>query len=368
MVMAPTFLVLLFLAQSIWATQPQIEPFLSSDGTNKFGFKSSQGGSILLPPKYDKVYGNGSFLVGIGNKWGLVDSSGKEVAPVQYDDIGSASNNLRIVKIGELFGAIDLSGKEVIPVSFERLDLFEWTASVASKGGKSGLVANSGVTVLPFKYDNLAHFQDSLFLTWDDKPGSVSLINPTGRILACCYDMINRTSFRNIHTARKGRQEINLDQHGKELDFLLTRRRSGYGTVVTRKGRFGVLLTDGTFADNISYDYIRSGNNNYSIASTGCQTDSLKEACTGGKWWLLDSEGKKLGKAYDFMGDINHDLVRVRKAAKWGYIDKDGKEAIPLKFQHAEDFTGNVAQVTFKGRSLTIDPRGMPFDPMVIGP
>ena len=57
---------------------------------------------------------------------GFVDSSGKDVVPAQYDEVGRFGfyhDGWALVRKGNFYGFIDLSGKEVVPVTHNKRDL-----------------------------------------------------------------------------------------------------------------------------------------------------------------------------------------------------------------------------------------------------
>jgi hypothetical protein len=43
---------------------------------------------------------------------------------------------------------------------------------------------------------------------------------------------------------------------------------------------------------------------------------------------------------------------------KWGFIDKTGKEVIPLKYDAMEEFSDGMAKVELDGKTLYIDRQG----------
>ncbi len=49
---------------------------------------------------------------------------------------------------------------------------------------------------------------------------------------------------------------------------------------------------------------------------------------------------------YDYVGDFNDGLSRVKKGDKYGFINKDGLEIIPCKYTYAEDFYDGIAAVS----------------------
>lgn len=62
---------------------------------------------------------------------------------------------------------------------------------------------------------------------------------------------------------------------------------------------------------------------------------------------------------YDWMGELDSDLILVRKDSLCGYIDKRGNVKIPFVYEDAFDFDENgVALVTLDGESFEIDMNG----------
>ncbi|MNG27741.1 hypothetical protein D3C84_1129060 [compost metagenome] len=72
-------------------------------------------GYIILAPLYEKISGFYDGLANIksNNKWGVIDSLGNEIIPVEYDEIDSFSyDNLKAIKNRKEF-YFDKLGKEI---------------------------------------------------------------------------------------------------------------------------------------------------------------------------------------------------------------------------------------------------------------
>ena len=71
--------------------------------------------------KYDRIGSSSEGLayVRLNGKYGFIDSSGKEVIPLQYDNIGKFSEGLAPVMLNDKWGFIDKTGKEVIPFRYD---------------------------------------------------------------------------------------------------------------------------------------------------------------------------------------------------------------------------------------------------------
>jgi serine/threonine protein kinase len=63
-------------------------------------------------------------------------------------------------------------------------------------------------------------------------------------------------------------------------------------------------------------------------------------------------------KKYSFEGSFYEGLARVELNGKWGFIDKTGKEVIPLKYDWAGAFSEGLAAVELNGKTYYIDKTG----------
>ena len=79
-------------------------------------------------------------------------------------------------------------------------------------------------------------------------------------------------------------------------------------------------------------------------------------AVLNGKYILIDKNGKFLSKEYDYADEgFSCSCIRVRLDNKWGFIDENGKEIIPLKYDDAEMFHNCRASVTLDGKKFDIN-------------
>jgi hypothetical protein len=67
---------------------------------------------------------------------------------------------------------------------------------------------------------------------------------------------------------------------------------------------------------------------------------------------------------YDYAGDFSEGLAQVKLGLKWGFIDKTGKEVIPLKYDSAKWFSEGLAKVELGGKRGFIDKTGKEVIPL----
>jgi hypothetical protein len=78
----------------------ELKPKKCSDG--KWGYRDKKTGTMAVPCKYDKAYDffvSGLAAVKLDNKWGVIDKTGKEIIPLEYDKVNILSNDEVSVKL-----------------------------------------------------------------------------------------------------------------------------------------------------------------------------------------------------------------------------------------------------------------------------
>lgn len=102
----------------------------------------------IIPSKeYDSVHRmtlEGLSRVEYNWKYGFIDTSGKEVIPLKYDNADDFSEGLARVKLNGKWGYIDTSGKEVIPLKYDNSDNFSDGLARVKLNGKCGSIDKTG--------------------------------------------------------------------------------------------------------------------------------------------------------------------------------------------------------------------------------
>jgi hypothetical protein len=101
-----------------------------------------------------------------GGKYGYINKAGKEVIPIQFDEIDfvdSKGGNLARVKNNNKHGFFSIDGSVDIPCIYEEISLFIREGLVAAKlNGKWGYVNEQNETVIPFMYEEVTDFKKGL--------------------------------------------------------------------------------------------------------------------------------------------------------------------------------------------------------------
>lgn len=199
-------------------------------------------GEIAIPAKYDDgtIFTDGLAFVNLGaraksiysglegGKWGVIDKTGKEVIPVQYDRIEETKNGLVIITNGkypnEKKGLFDKNGKNILPAEYYDIKilngriaankvfvgpyaLFDYSGKQVcdytwnlfdifpeitdgflrvqelknNRLGKVGAIDINGVLKIPFMYDAMNEFSEGLSTVSLNK--KYGCIDKTGKVV-----------------------------------------------------------------------------------------------------------------------------------------------------------------------------------------
>jgi hypothetical protein len=81
-----------------------------------------------------------------------------------------------------------------------------------------------------------------------------------------------------------------------------------------------------------------------------------------GKYGFIDKDGKEvIPLKYEYARNFSEGLATVELNGKWGYIDKTGTEVIPVKYENAFNFNKGTGIVGLNGKYGFIDKAGKGF-------
>ncbi len=246
------------------------------------------------------------------------------------------------------FGFMDTLGNIVLEHQFEGARQFNHGLAPVKKNGLWGYINRKGEVVIPFRFKDAEPFSDDPILAPAEDNTEMSgkgwgFINQKG-------EWIVKPSFYNATVFRNGVAEVattkfKFKQVSKRYDkYYLTK----------------------------DYKFIYSNGLYSYLAGPGRYAEGLLAACKDGKWGFKDiTDTWVIPPKYTIVGNFSEGLARVQitkpnpykdceliqeeePLGHWGYIDKTGKEVIPLKFRQAEDFHSGLAVVDeqFQARQL----------------
>ena len=137
-------------------------------------------GQLVIKPKYTEIESFnkwGLAAVMIKNKWGVINTKGATVVPIEFDryyitgwDIDSliiVTKTKNILGLSNVYGVYDITGRNIIPLIYDDIKIeraeynFETHAYdynpyniYASLNGKWGVIDHNNKIIVPFKYQN----------------------------------------------------------------------------------------------------------------------------------------------------------------------------------------------------------------------
>ncbi|MFD0674865.1 WG repeat-containing protein [Cohnella sp. GCM10027633] len=265
----------------------------SASYVNLRGLIEKKSGEVILEPIYNEVQwrGDGVLAVAKDEKYGLFDLAGNSLGEARFQSIGEFKEGLAQVSVPHgsddyRFGFIDLTGKLVIPTVYEGVFAkFESGLAIVGKSGKWGVIDKKGKIVIPFQYDKMS------------------------------------SSFV-----------------------------SGYAAVA-KKGKWGVVDTKGKLVIPLKYDEVEVGPQaiiEYGIMRKPIVKGSLQKRQIVDRngnyhdadWGAIDLRTRKAIVPPQYQNvEVQADgLIIVKKADKYGIVDRTGKPVVPAKYVRISDY------------------------------
>ncbi|MFN6040084.1 MAG: WG repeat-containing protein [Bacteroidota bacterium] len=223
------------------------KPMLYFVTNGKYGFLNKKTGKTVIPAVYDEIsyrcdLGEGDFnedgtlAVRIKDKWGIINSEGKVLIPLIYDEVHTFREELVCVAKGvpseasksnevyedSKYGFLDRMGNVVIPFKFDEISnscsfdggFYEGLAAV-NKNNKWGFIDKTGKEVIPFKYDYASSFSEGLASAQiNEKYGFIDKIGK--EIITFKYDFVSSFS-EGLASVRINKKWGFIDKKGKEV-------------------------------------------------------------------------------------------------------------------------------------------------------
>ncbi len=308
----------------------------------------------------------GWHAVSQGNLWGVVDTSGKIIAPVQYNTAQVASLDCDVVGlvldgnycfliddslhcynflfpfkngIARIYhqnkiGLIASNGREILPPKYDFI-LDEWKYNLLGVyiNEKMGYLNRDYKMVIPPIYDSYG-FSDTYPVSKVLQNNKYGLIDTLGQFIApAIYDSL-QIFTDSTYVARLNNKMGVLDYTGKpivpfvydSIGFEFTENQHYYKIgVYIQNGKYGLMHRNSSFITPPIYDTLYQINKNWGISKNN-------------KYGILDTLGHQLVPfIYDkpIKNDIFYGMKWYQKVCqndKWGIVDSSFRLLIPIMY------------------------------------
>ncbi len=318
-------------------------------------------GKLVIPGQYDfaKDFRSGVGIVKQNDKWGTIGYNGEVLLENEFDEIHflKASNNqiLRVYVNEEKYGVIDSTGKVVVEVMYEEVGEFNEGRIPVKRNGKWGFMDQKGNEIIPCIYEKVLNFSEGLAgvrlkRRWGfvDRNGEIILDHNYRRV----GQFSNGLAWAAI-TSKSGY----INKKGEEvIAFEFTQCFDFEGDIArVRDGSdYGIINKEGQFVLRPKYPKIEAFNR-YGLAIT---------YYGGGDYGVINRQGEKIcNEKFERIFPYSDGMAMVRSKGKFGFINEKGVLAIPLQFSRLEAFSEDRAAFMEKGRWGFIDKNGKKIIP-----
>lgn len=314
------------------------------------------------------LYEQNALKVEQNGKYGLISMKGKELIPVEYEEISpiiGIENSYKIKKEGR-YGIVDHEGKVVIEPQYADIDILGKDNKsgfiVKNDLGKYGIVDYSNNKILETKYNSIQKvFGNDLYVATDEEKQKL-IKNDGTEVLKEGFNEIKEilSSQENAVIFINNNKYGIMDLSGKvlinaEYDFL-TEAKTGYFIAKTGD-KYGII--DINKEVKIPFDYIsivynkkadfyilEDSNFNSNVLNSNLETKlkGLILELNEDKGYIKIRQEDDT-KYYNFKFEEkqekdlypNRTLFLDKKDGKYGYLDKNGKNIVDYKYDDATE-------------------------------
>lgn len=202
-----------------------------------------------------------------------------QIEPLEnYDEnkqIYYEQNLLKVAKDGK-YGLIDFLGKEILPLQYEEIDtLKEVDNSILIKqNGKYGLVNSEGSIIIEPQYKEIKNLGSTyeygyITVTEDNKYGLVDNLNKV--ILANEYEKIDQIEGKDLFVIEENKKQKVVNKEGivvieKGFDKIKSILNQSSGVIFEENSKYGVMDAEGKEIIPADYEDIIEGSSSTYIA------------------------------------------------------------------------------------------------------
>lgn len=332
---------------------------------SKVGLKNTDGIIVVSPIYQDLGINqiNGMLAVKRENKWGFVNKNFIEVIKPIFDEVGYFYCGWCPVRIGNLWGLIDLNGQWVVNPMYDYIEISKETkTAIIIKNGKYGLIDDRGNIRINTEYENLTFIKDGMLSFLKNR--KTGMVNQLGvEIFPAEYTGIY--GITTFPEKSKYMFSVLLEKEVPTKSGSSLERETGFfeksGKTIIMKSYEGYDFITEDLA--IVYDEfgnvgLADLNANHLFKPSKCEikpylSDKFIIVKYNRYHGIINNSGQVIVKPiYTFMAKVGENLLVCSgnlKGGKWGIIDKNGKTIVPLKYSNAKT---NGKYVCFEDNGL----------------
>lgn len=264
-----------------------------------------------------------------GYEYNLIDKTGKHVLPKFYKYLSDVSEGLLVFQGDSLTGFMTPQGQVVIKPAFSFAEGFQsGLAPVRNDQSQWGYIDKTGKLAIPFQFDVAEPFSGNTARVGKKGP---SVSRSSGPVTS--WGLIDTKGA--LITPMQYKMILNPDKQG----LRIARNTSDQYLLL---GAQGQVLTTKTYED-LSY----------------WGDEAMIRFRTGKLYGYLNAQGKEAIPAqYEGAYMFSEGLAAVKKDGKYGFINTSGQVVIPFQFLEASEFRNGMCRVSREGELCVINKQG----------
>ena len=334
-----------------------------NEGVGRWGYVDGTG-RLVIECRYADARSFDDGLAAVQEPeglWGYIDTAGRAVVAPQFTVAGAFDDGMAWVQSGELWGRIDKTGKTVIPCLYSEIgepDERGWMRVL--RDGKWGVLRQDGEVVVPCAY-NLIGEPNAYGLIPVTSDGKHGFLGADGReVLPCFFSYISDFKDGYARTNYGGSMVLRDEPYGGQWGLIDT---LGHETIPCRYyyldtpgeglaafrleqfGNYGYVDVKGNVAISPRFSVARPFSGGVAVVSYNNVNFGLVDR-NGGE--VSSFRYKRIGRFNDGLAPFNTDLYGMNfqgMEPRCGYIDTEGREVIPAKWDDAAEFSEMRAAV-----------------------
>lgn len=276
-------------------------------------------------------------IVAKRKKMGAIDTLGKEIIPLIYDNITSFNKGQAVFTKNNLKGIVNNAGKEIISAKYDYIGDLLYAKRMVMSDGKWGCIDENGAVVVPFVYEYIGNFREGRAMVLSNEKWG--FLNILGKIqVKPIYDWVANMHEGKAAVMQNGQYGY-VDSTGNELiplqyDLAWDFSEGLAAVKIDNKIAFindkAKLIIPAKYEDFFNFSE---------------KVAAVKLLATH-KWGFLRKDGTQLTDfIYDEAKQMKNNRAAVKKNEKWGYIDENGTEVIGFQYDEAFNFEQEYAIV-----------------------
>jgi hypothetical protein len=345
----------------------------------------------------------------MGN-WGMVDTVGKFIIPMVYDELGLFYNNRAIVSSNGFYGVIDKQNNLIVQPKYDYISDYANNVAIINLYGLEGLIDHTGNELVPLKYNEIEHLVNGFYHAKAYHiDGTAALLDSKGKVVLKESELIIRSfSDGNVFVLEQGEWPAKLlrsdgtemaainaviEQYSSDMGIIgdddIDQINANAYIIRLDDDKEGVVDSLGRLIKPFVYDFINVFDKGYVCfyKDNKCELwdNGLTHLISGkyerfyvpdsydtfeginqlsisttipyvkyqrnGKWGLLSCSGKEVTQpVYDDIYHGDYGYIIVRNNNQHGLIDTTGKEVFPTAYDNITLISPDLIALSKQGK------------------